>query len=98
MADTGPDSLKMKWLWLLVIIVLGVLAVVFIISPSGDRDGDIDDPVAVDDIGQPEADTALEDVRQGEGLTQDGMDEEPAADDMADDPMAENPSVETLPE
>lgn len=53
MADPIDPSPRPKWPWLLVIVLLAVLMAIFLFSPSGDRSGDVDDPIAVDDLGEP---------------------------------------------
>ncbi|KLE34129.1 hypothetical protein [Aurantiacibacter luteus] len=92
MADPAPSGSKTKWLWLLVVILLGVLLVFVLVSPSGDRDGDVDDPIAVPAGGQPTADTALEDVAEGDSLS-----EASNADPVEPSDLPPAPAVDPLP-
>jgi hypothetical protein len=45
-----PESSRSKWLWPLVIAGLGILAVIVFFNPSGDRDGDVDTPVEIEQM------------------------------------------------
>lgn len=47
-----PQASRPNWVWLVMIVLLGVLLVVVLVSPSGDRDGDVDDPVAIEEMGE----------------------------------------------
>ncbi|KPP90123.1 hypothetical protein [Erythrobacter sp. HL-111] len=44
-----PESSRSKWLWPLVIAGIGVLAVIVFFNPSGDRDGDVDTPIDMEE-------------------------------------------------
>ncbi|QIQ86343.1 hypothetical protein [Erythrobacter sp.] len=45
-----PETSRSKWLWPLVIVGLGVLLLIVFFNPSGDRDGDVDTPIEVEDV------------------------------------------------
>lgn len=47
MADPQPSS-RSKWLWVAIIAVLTALIIVWVFSPTGDRDADVDDPIATE--------------------------------------------------
>jgi len=45
-----PESSRSKWLWPLIIAGLGILAVIVFFNPSGDRDGDVDTPIEIEQM------------------------------------------------
>ncbi|MEE4207130.1 MAG: hypothetical protein V2I39_12625 [Erythrobacter sp.] len=45
-----PESSRSKWLWPLIIAGLGVLLVIVFFNPSGDRDGDVDTPIELEEM------------------------------------------------
>ncbi|WP_086608982.1 hypothetical protein [Erythrobacter donghaensis] len=52
MADPlNPQPPRNKWLWPAVIALMGVLAIVVMIDPSGDGDGTVEDPIVIEDTG-----------------------------------------------
>ena len=46
MADPVQFSCRTKWLRIAIIALLAVLALVWVLGPSGDRDADVDEPIA----------------------------------------------------
>jgi hypothetical protein len=47
-----PQPPRTKWLWVAVIVVLAVLLTIMLFNPSGDRDGAVEDPIAMPDTGE----------------------------------------------
>lgn len=49
--SANPQSPRSKWLWPALIALLGALAVIVLFNPAGDTDGDVDDPIVIEDMG-----------------------------------------------
>lgn len=68
MADPRPphEAPKTKWIWVLLIVVLGFLVVAVLFNPSGERDGTVQDPIVIEDMGEGlgEGDALPPDARQ----------------------------------
>lgn len=80
----APYQSKSRWLWPMVIALLAVLVLVFMLSPSGDRDDPgVEDPIVIDDVSDPAADPA--------GALGAGLPGEGAADPAEDGQVVENP-------
>jgi hypothetical protein len=52
MADPVQPSSSAKWIWVALVVLLTALIIVWLVSPSGNRDGDVDDPIATEDFGE----------------------------------------------
>jgi hypothetical protein len=53
MADpnTPHEQPKTKWIWVALIVVLAFLVVAVLFNPSGERDGTVQDPIVIEDMG-----------------------------------------------
>ena len=47
----NPQSFRNKWLWPILIALLGGLAAIVLVNPSGDRGGQVADPIVMQDTG-----------------------------------------------
>jgi len=47
-----PRSSSRKWFWVAAIVVLAFVLVVVLLNPTGDRDGDVEDPIVMPDTGE----------------------------------------------
>ena len=52
MTDTIDTRSPSRWPFLVVLAALAILGVVWLASPSGDRDGAVDDPIVTQDFGE----------------------------------------------
>lgn len=53
MADPlNPQSSGKKWLWPIIIALFAVVMLVVLLSPSGERDGTVQDPIVMEDMGE----------------------------------------------
>jgi hypothetical protein len=54
MADprTPHEAPKTKWIWVLLIVVLAFLVIAVLFNPSGERDGTVQDPIVIEDMGE----------------------------------------------
>lgn len=66
MADPVPTRSSSKWLWPVLIAMLALLLLFWLLNPSGDRTGAVDDPIVIDDVSEPGAQTGAGTL--GEGL------------------------------
>ena len=79
MADPSPSRTTGKWLWPLLIALLAILLLIWLFSPSGDREGEVDDPIVTGELAEPagpdaqeidiEADAAAEAAADRAGTT-----------------------------
>ena len=60
MADPSPSRTTGKWLWPLLIALLAILLLIWLFSPSGDREGEVDDPIVTGELAEPAAPDAQE--------------------------------------
>ena len=60
MADPVPSRTTGKWLWPLLIALLAILLLIWLFSPSGDREGEVDDPIVTGELAEPAAPDAQE--------------------------------------
>jgi len=86
MADPPAPSARPNWLWILLIALLAVLLLAWLFSPSGDRDGAVEDPIVTGDVTEPGADagagavgTGLPEQGDGTGLAEPVDQTEPGA-------------------
>lgn len=84
-----------KWLWPLVIALLAVLTLVWLASPSGDRDQPgVEDPIVTGSLADSDAMSAVDPAEvamPGHGAP------DPAAGDGPADPMEDAPAVSRQP-
>jgi hypothetical protein len=52
MATPPPRKPIAKWLWVAAIVVLTFVLVVVLLNPTGDRDGDVEDPILMPETGE----------------------------------------------
>ena len=79
MADPVPSRTTGKWLWPLLIALLAILLLIWLFSPSGDREGEVGDPIVTGELAEPagpdaqeidiEADAAAEAAADRAGTT-----------------------------
>jgi hypothetical protein len=55
MAEPPAPSSRPNWLWIILIALLAVLLLAWLFSPSGDRDGAVQDPIVTGDMTEPGA-------------------------------------------
>lgn len=60
MADPVPSRTTGKWLWPLLIALLAILLLIWLFSPSGDREGEVGDPIVTGELAEPAAPDAQE--------------------------------------
>ena len=77
MAEPPAPSSRPNWLWIVLIALLAVLLLAWLFSPSGDRDGAVEDPIVTGDVTEPGAQEGAGPV--GTGLPQPGAGTGPAA-------------------
>lgn len=90
MADPVEPRPRGNWLWLVVIALLAVLLLVWMFSPSGDREGEVEDPIVTGEL----ADPAAED---GAGVFGEGLPEEGAAPPVDPDAPGADTTVDRQP-
>jgi hypothetical protein len=49
-----------KWLWPLLIALLAIILLVWLLNPSGDTEGQVEDPIVTPEFGEPAAPDAQE--------------------------------------
>ena len=79
MADPSPSRTTGKWLWPVLIALLAIILLVVMFSPSGDREGEVGDPIVTGELAEPagpdaqeidiEADAAAEAAADRAGTT-----------------------------
>jgi hypothetical protein len=74
------QSPRTKWLWGGVLAVLAFVLIAIMLNPSGDRDGTVQDPIVIEDLG--------EGTGMGAGINPDGEEIEAPA------PIAPAPAPE----
>jgi hypothetical protein len=54
MADprSPQQAPRTKWLWVGLVVVLAFLLIAVLFNPSGDRDGTVNDPIVIEDMGE----------------------------------------------
>jgi hypothetical protein len=54
MADprSPQQAPRTKWLWVGMIVVLAFLVIAVLFNPSGERDGTVNDPIVIEDMGE----------------------------------------------
>jgi hypothetical protein len=95
MAEPPAPSSRPNWLWIILIALLAVLLLAWLFSPSGDRDGAVEDPIVTGDVTEPGAaegagtvGTGLPQPGDGTGLAEPVDDSAPGA-GVAVDPLPE---------
>jgi hypothetical protein len=56
MADSNPTRSGSKWLWPVLLVLLAILLLAWLLNPSGDREGEVQDPIVTGDMTEPGAD------------------------------------------
>ena len=60
MADPSPSRTTGKWLWPVLIALLAIITLIWLFSPSGDREGEVGDPIVTGELAEPAGPDAQE--------------------------------------
>lgn len=86
MADPAPTCSSGKWLWPVVIALLALLLLFWLLNPSGDRTGEVEDPIVTGDVADPGANAGAGPIGDGLPATGAGTGGNQVADAPGDTP------------
>lgn len=65
MADPVDPRSKYRWLWPVVLVLLAVLLILVLFNPSGNREGEVNDPIVTGEVADPAAEAGAGPVGPG---------------------------------